>query len=109
MCRQVGKDDVWLVNRILIRGYIFWKYLNCEVPNDAVAVYSNYRRYEAVRRRLAADGLIRIESSRRGVESLVLTEDGVRYVENLLLNGLEIPTVDLGPLRKTRRSISSRN
>jgi len=97
---EVEAGDQWLVNRILIRGYIFWRYLNCEVPNDAVAVYSNYRRYEDVRRRLAADGLIRIESSRRGVESLVLTKDGVRYVENLLLNGLEIPTVDLGSSRE---------
>ena len=94
MSGQPAEEVEWLVNRILIRGYLFWKYLRRRMPNDAVAVYSNYELYEAVRARLVAEGLIRVEFSGRGVESLVLTDNGVRRVENLLINMLERPLED---------------
>jgi hypothetical protein len=84
-------DDEWLENKILVLAYLFDKYLNAQLPNNAVADYSNYKYYERVRNRLKEEGKIEVKVSGRGAELLGLTKEGRRYVEKLLFNGLEKP------------------
>jgi hypothetical protein len=66
MTRRLVHDDEWLENKILILGYLFDKYLNAKLPNNAVADYSNYEYYEKVRDRLKTEGKIEVDESGRG-------------------------------------------
>jgi hypothetical protein len=91
MARKDVDDGEWLENKILVLAYLFDKYLNAKLPNNAVADYSNYKYYERVRNRLKEEGKIEVKVSGRGAELLGLTKEGRTYVEKLLFNGLEKP------------------
>jgi hypothetical protein len=91
MTRKLVHDYKWLENKILVLAYLFDKYLNAQLPNNAVADYSNYKYYERVRNRLKEEGKIEVKVSGRGAELLGLTKEGRIYVEKMLFNGLEKP------------------
>jgi hypothetical protein len=82
MARKDVDDGEWLENKILVLAYLFDKYLNAKLPNNAVADYSNYKYYERVRNRLKEEGKIEVKVSGRGAELLGLTKEGRTYVEN---------------------------
>jgi hypothetical protein len=81
MARKDVDDGEWLENKILVLAYLFDKYLNAKLPNNAVADYSNYKYYERVRNRLKEEGKIEVKVSGRGAELLGLTKEGRTYVE----------------------------